>query len=233
MKMLLISGSPYARKVRIILRELEVECELNMLSTYPPTEDEVGCYNPSLRIPTLIDGKEEIFESDLIVEYVLETYGHRSGAHQAKVPFLPQRYKQETKWIDLKRSAIVETLIDTMVNAAYLNWCGLTETRRNLMGFSLESRWEQRIARCLDWLEEQATPDGFSPGFLTLQDIEFICAVEWTDARMQYPWREGRPTLAALVDSFADRPSFAESQFPPMPDFLMPALEEQGKTSSG
>lgn len=225
MELILIPGSPYARKVRIVATELGLSFDLRMLERYPPTVDEVGEHNPALRVPILRDGDMELFESDLIVEYLLQTYGYKPIAPHDP-PFLPAIYREEAQWTDRKRAAIIQTATDTLVNHAYLNWCGLDETRRNLMGFDLAARWEQRIARCLDWLDFEAKPDGFVPGYMTLQDIALVCMLEWTDARMRFPWREGRPNLIALVETFRDRASFADSRFPPMPDFLAPALED-------
>lgn len=226
MKLILIPGSPYARKIRVVMAELEIACELEMLSSYPPTETEVGAVSPALRVPVLLDGEEAIFESDLIIDYLLDIHEDNRPPTDGKRPFLARAWRPDAQWRDRKRGAMINTLTDTLVNVAYLNWCGLAESRRNLMGFDLADRWNMRVARCLDWLEAEATPEGFVPGCLTVQDIALVCALEWTDARMRYPWRDRYPTLQALHATFAERPSFVESRLPPMPEFLMPALEE-------
>lgn len=65
--------SHFSRKVRIVLRELSVECEEsfvpNLLSSDPA--DFAG--NPILRVPVLRDGAIWVIESDQIVRHLLET----------------------------------------------------------------------------------------------------------------------------------------------------------------
>ena len=65
--------SHFSRKVRIVVRELSVECEEsfvpNLLSSDPA--DFGG--NPILRVPVLRDGARWVIESDQIVRHLLET----------------------------------------------------------------------------------------------------------------------------------------------------------------
>ena len=66
--------SHFARKVRILLAELELDHELvwteNLLSEDPA--DFGG--NPILRIPTLVDGDTWVVESDQIARYLVERH---------------------------------------------------------------------------------------------------------------------------------------------------------------
>ena len=211
-KLYLFAGSPYARKVRILLEELGLAYEMEVFGHYPlpPQLSEV---NPNLKIPVLIDGGRELFESGLIASYLLESY-----SCPTEPPGLPPLAASETrpdhKWEDAKTLATLNTLTDSLVQLAYLQWCGLEPAGPNLIGMDFKSRVEQRVNSCLDWLEERATREGFIPGSFSLQDIALICALAWTDARLKHPWR-GRPNLEALFDYHAQRPSLLATPPPP------------------
>lgn len=219
-----IPGSPYARKARVILAELDMPYEERVLRTYPPTKEELGAANPTLRVPVLRDGDIELYESDMIAEYLFRTY---PGVPSGEPPLDRSIFRPEAEWEDRKLLAAIASATDTMVLLAYHAWCGLGETEENLMGFELKSRWEARVHSTLDWLDCMATPDGFVPGHFTLADIAMVCALDWTDARLRFPWRgteRPRSNLEALVSRFIDRDSFQDTAYSPMPDHLAQAL---------
>lgn len=228
-----IPGSPYARKIRVVLAELGVSCEEHLLETYPPTARELGSANPTLRVPVLRDGPLELYESDMISDYLFRTYPNgptsvASDVQNDAPPLERMNYRPDAEWEDRKLLAAIASATDTMVLLAYHAWCGLGETRENVMGFGLKERWETRVHTTLDWLDGVATPEGFTPGRFTLADIAMICALDWTDARLKFPWgAEGRPreNLQALVARFIDRASFRETAYSPMPDHLAKALD--------
>ena len=68
MKLLGVNGSPYVRKVRIVLEEKRIDYDHVLVS---PSSAEVTQANPLSKIPTLIcdDGKP-LFDSSVIVEYL-------------------------------------------------------------------------------------------------------------------------------------------------------------------
>ena len=219
-KLIYIPGSPFARKVRIVLSELQVPHEAVISASYPPTPESLGQDNPTLRVPVFIDGDLALFESDLIVEYLCRSHGASATGDPAFLAMAARSDAEE--WIDRKRSAAIASLTDTLVLLSYLAWCGMAETEENLMGFGLRARWHDRVSSTLDWLESEATSEGFIPGVLSVQDIALVCALDWTDRRLPFPWR-GRPNLEAVVARFADRASFADTQFARMAAHLAPA----------
>ena len=222
-KLIYIPGSPFARKVRIVLAELQVLHDLEISATYPPTPESLDQNNPTLRVPVFSDGDVTLFESDLIIEYLCRTYSGATGS--GSPPFLARAAREGAlEWVDRKRSAAIASLTDTLVLLSYLAWCGMAESEENLMGFGLRDRWRERVSSTLDWLESEATPDGFVPDHLSVQDIALVSALDWTDARLPFPW-QGRPNLEALVAGLQERPSFADTQFAPMGDHLAPAKD--------
>ena len=53
MKLLSSPASPYTRKVRIVLAEKKIECELETVDV-APSENPVNAHNPLGKIPTLL-----------------------------------------------------------------------------------------------------------------------------------------------------------------------------------
>ncbi|MGE4251240.1 MAG: hypothetical protein AB7F09_17780, partial [Parvibaculaceae bacterium] len=117
-------------------------------------------------------------------------------------------------WQDDRMLAVLLAMGDALAALKYQSWAGLRPTGENLLGFDPADRHAERVCRTLDWLEGEATPAGFLPGVLSVQDIALASFTLWTDARGGFPWR-GRPRLEAIVAACAARPSFAQT--PPQP----------------
>src|SRR5688500_20345427 len=70
MKLLASPLSPYTRKVRIVLAEKRIDCELEMVDV-APAENPVNRYNPLGKIPTLVlDDGTALYDSRVIVEFL-------------------------------------------------------------------------------------------------------------------------------------------------------------------
>ncbi len=74
--LLFTTGSPFARAVRIILDELELDYERREEITTPTVEQRAAA-TPSLQVPTFWDGDVHLWESGLIAEYLLRTYPYQ------------------------------------------------------------------------------------------------------------------------------------------------------------
>jgi glutathione S-transferase len=95
----------------------------------------------------------------------------------------------------------LETLTDSIMNLRQMKMSGL-----ELEQVTYLRRQRDRIDRCLDWLNAQATVDGFAPGWFSIMDLNLICALGNVDNHRSFEWR-GRSTLEALVARYAGRPS--------------------------
>ena len=70
MKLLSSPASPYTRKVRIVLTEKKIECELETVDV-APAENPVNAHNPLGKIPTLLlDDGSALYDSRVIVEFL-------------------------------------------------------------------------------------------------------------------------------------------------------------------
>src|SRR5919106_3515232 len=70
MKLLSSLASPYTRKVRIVLAEKKIECDLEPVDVQP-VENPVNSHNPLGKIPTLVlDDGTALYDSRVIVEFL-------------------------------------------------------------------------------------------------------------------------------------------------------------------
>ncbi|HZI84401.1 MAG TPA: glutathione S-transferase N-terminal domain-containing protein, partial [Casimicrobiaceae bacterium] len=70
MKLIASLTSPYARKVRIVLAEKKIECDLVEDSPWAP-DTSVPDYNPLGKVPVLVlDDGTNLFDSRVIVQYL-------------------------------------------------------------------------------------------------------------------------------------------------------------------
>src|SRR5215208_2874354 len=70
MKLLGSPASPYTRKVRIVLTEKKIDCEMEMVDVNP-VDNPVNRHNPLGKIPTLLlDDGTALYDSRVIAEFL-------------------------------------------------------------------------------------------------------------------------------------------------------------------
>jgi glutathione S-transferase len=70
MKLLASLPSPYTRKVRVVLAEKRIECELEVVDVQP-VDNAVNPHNPLGKVPTLVlDDGTALYDSRVIVEFL-------------------------------------------------------------------------------------------------------------------------------------------------------------------
>jgi glutathione S-transferase len=202
MKLIGSTGSPYVRKVRVVLAEKKLEFRLELDNVWSG-DALIGASNPLGKVPCLVmEGGEAMFDSRVIVEYLdtLSPVGR----------LIPQggRERAEVKtW---------EALADGVLDAAVL--------------VRLENVFEGRspAQRSPAWIERQmakvraglaAMDKGlgdkpFCCGIhLSLADVAVGCALDWLSFRFpELDWRTPHANLARLMDKLAQRPSFQGTQ---------------------
>lgn len=209
LKLLYTLGSPYSRKIRIVLAEKGLDYEKDVGSASKRPLDIFASQNPNLAVPVLIDGDTTIFESNLIIEYLLSKY--RDASSSEEPPLANRLTRPEHHWEDLKTLAILEAMADIVVNMRFFKSSGV-----HVEDVAYGRRQKVRFSSCLDWLEKRATPDGFIPGVFSIQDINLICPLGYLDARGEIlqgvlDWR-GRRNLEAIVSSAERRASVASTK---------------------
>ena len=194
MQLFYSSGSPYARAVRIALRETGLLDRVEEReTTLRDPKAVVLPHSPVGRVPTLVlaDGTV-LTETALLLPY-LDTLG---GAY----PLLPPA--------TLSRFGQVLGLLEGM--AVWNRELRRPEHERSPGVIALETI---RVNRVADTLEAQGW---VAPDQPDAADILLGCALGYAERRHRaWRWRDDRPVLTRFFDSLAERPSF-QATVPPL-----------------
>lgn len=201
------SGSPFGRVVRIVLAEkgLPFVRQESVVARDIPASLEIA---PTLQIPTLVDAGLKLWDSAVIVEYLLSAYANPANpADQA--PLAADYVRHAHRWHDKLTHATLQTLGEAIVTLSQLERTGL---RHEDNAFTL--RCAARIQTLLDWCEHQlshAAP-GFVADVVSAQDIMLACCCQLLDRRsLRIGWNTAqRPRLRRLIASLAQRASFQQ-----------------------
>ena len=201
MRTLLFSnGSPFARRVRIVLAEKTLAYEPDILDALRPVDD-IRPINPALQVPVLQDDGRTLWGSDLILEYLIETYPDSPGTDATR-PLADRFTRPDRRWEDGLILTTIGALADSLVNVR------LVQGGAGDVSLPYMDRQITRINACMDWLEERATPEGFWPGTFSIMDISLLCPLMYGEERGVFHHRTGQwPTIAAMIDALSDRPS--------------------------
>jgi glutathione S-transferase len=198
MKLYWSPNSPYARKVVVVTKEMQIDDSVEMIETsaIPTQANEVlSALNPLTRIPTLqLKTGEILFDSSAICDYLNEFSD--GGLLPEPGPTRRQVLKLELYGVDIMDRAVVcrqETL-----RPESLRWSGWVDAQFD------------RIGKVLDTLNANVPPLNPDLGTITIG-----CALEYLDFRFRdRPWRWERPKLSAWHEQFALRPSMASTKHP-------------------
>ncbi len=194
MKLFYASGSPYARIVRVVVRELGLVAGVEEIEvTLRDPNSSLLPYNPGGKVPTLqLDDGTLLNESLLVLAY-LDT------AHSGR------------KLLPLDGSDGWKTLSE--LGRAYAFLDAVTVWNRELrFGQSAPgviALEKERADRAADALESEIGQGGYA-GPLSASQIVLAAALENFARRHKvWDWRSGRPRLSRFLDEIAARPSFA------------------------
>lgn len=209
-------GSFFSRKVRIVLAEKGLPFETKVEGTSRNRSAETfAAINPVLKVPVLIDGDLTLFESDVIIDYLLRTY--RGNAPDISGPPLASELTRPAhQWEDAKTLVVLNDAADTMLNMRYWKANGV-----DVEALDYGRKQQSRFHLCLDWLEQRAATEGFVPAIFSIQDVGLICMLDYIDARGEYlngilEWR-GRPRIEAIVARYRERESVKSTMPGPAP----------------
>jgi len=193
MKLYSSPASPFARKCRVVARELGIELEV--IDIDPWTNEEFRRINPLSKIPTLVlDDGSVLYDSRVICDYLNE---FKSGH------FVPAQSMWRTgagRWRALSLQAIGDGIADAALIC--VRESKLSEERRN--GDNV-ARAMAAIIASLDMLERVAGKFAEHP---TIGEVAVGCALGYLDFRLSHlGWRATRPKLAAWYEQFAKYPS--------------------------
>jgi glutathione S-transferase len=195
-------NSPYARKARIIIQELDLEPCVKQTAVALPADARLRAINPLGKIPALLlDDGSVIYDSPVICEY-LDDLGQ--GKFFPRAGFFREA---QGRWRALTLQALGDGLADAVVR------------RTQEMRLDDDKRSAEVIRRQTTAIEAAfAVADRAVPKFPaepTIGEIAIACAIGYLDLRAPFDgWRERYPQLAQWLEIFSQRPS-AQATKPP------------------
>jgi glutathione S-transferase len=198
MKLYMSPASPFARKARIIIRELDLTRLVEEIPTNPAASDELRKTNPLGKIPAMVlDDGSTLIDSKVICEYLNELGGGKF------FPGMSVWRSATGRWRALTLQALGDSIADAAVARIY-------EGRRpvELQNQDAIAKYLGVIGRSLDALERARFVE--PP---TIGEIAVACAIGYLDFReVATGWRETRPNLAAWYETFCKYPAMQETR---------------------
>ena len=199
MKLLSAPASPFARKVRIVLAEKRIECDIATVDVQPQ-ENEVNAHNPLGKIPTLVlDDGTAIYDSRVIVEFL-----DNMTANSRLIPQDKRERIAVRRW-----EALADGVLDAGLLVRY-------ESLRpqNEQGASWTAKQMARLRRGLAQMAADLGDHAWCQRRrYTLADIALGCCVGWIGFRKPggIDWRADYKNLAKHYDKLMQRPAFADT----------------------
>jgi len=197
MKLIMAEASPFARKVRVLLRETnqlkDVE-ELSIATSPFQVNEQAKAANPTGRIPSLLraDGPA-LYDSRVITRYL-----------DAKAA--AGMYPEAKLWDVLTIEATGDSMMDSAVSMSYEL---RLRPQEQVSSEWTDAQWSKVMGGC-DALQSQWMD--LLNGPLTMAHISIACALGYLDLRHDARnWRQGHDALAAWFADFSKRPSFHET----------------------
>lgn len=179
-----VDGSPFARVVRVLVREWDVPTDEVLLPF--PLPEAFFDLSPLGQVPVLVTDNSTIFPTPAIIAHLTE------------------RTKQEA--YDTQLLAAVLSWTDTLVAAFYQEWAGLEPAEgTNSLGFDPASRNLERVSPFLDWVAPRlnlAQPSA--------PEYALACVLWWIESRRPVEWR-GRTKIDTLFAEIEARQSFQDT----------------------
>lgn len=198
MKLIASLTSPYVRKIRIVLAEKKIDCELVLDLPWDPAS-KVSDLNPLGKVPVLVlDDDSTLYDSRVIAEYL-----DMVAPNNRLIPALGRERISVKRW-----EALADGLLDAAVAA-------LLEARRpdGERSQAWIERQRGKIERSLQAMAAELADHPWCHGTgLSLADIAVGCALGYLSFRHpDIHWGAAYPNLLSLYEKLMLRPAFAET----------------------
>jgi glutathione S-transferase len=199
MKLLASLASPYTRKVRIVLAEKKIDCEIELVDVNP-VENVVNAHNPLGKIPALVlDDGTALYDSRVIAEFL-----------DGRSPFgrlIPDDLRDRVavrRW-----EALADGVLDAGLLVRYESMRNATERSKAWSDKQL-ARMKRGMAQMTSELAERAWCHGER---YSLADIAVGCCLGWLGFRKpgDVDWHGEYPALARHYQKLMTRPAFADT----------------------
>jgi len=196
MKLFMSATSPFARKVRVVLREKGLAERIEEVAVTPvESRADLVAVNPLSQIPALVDETETSWTDSGLISAWLD--GQGSG------PALLPPYGEDAYWRVRRVETAASGLFEMMAKIVYEG--RRPESERS--PFWLK-RWEENLLRGFEQADRICPdPHVFDMGGLSLSIAGTFCSFRLPNL----DWRTTAPRVAVLNAAHETRPSFVET----------------------
>jgi glutathione S-transferase len=199
MKLLAAPASPYSRKVRIVLTEKRIECDIERVDVQP-ADNPVNPHNPLGKIPTLVlDDGTALYDSRVIVEFL-----DNASPIARLIPEDNRERVAVRRW-----EALADGVLDAGLLVRYESLRPMNE-----QSAAWVAKQAARMRRGLAQMHEDLGDKPWCQGDrYTLADIALGCCLGWIAFRKPagIDWRADYKGLTRHFDKLMERPAFADT----------------------
>ncbi|HTR88094.1 MAG TPA: glutathione S-transferase family protein [Reyranella sp.] len=203
MKLFVTPASPWVRRVRVCILELDIEDRFEFVQTRWPhawgtqtvrMPDDFVAATPVMRIPALVADDVTLTDSHAICDYLNGTFGdHRLLAVDG-----PARWQ----------ALAINALACSIIEAQIMRRAELLRTGSDKSSDFI-AKMRDREMRCFAALEKELPKFGNA---FDLAQITTAVACGYDEWRYGSDWRSAAPRLAAWYDRMAERPSLKSTE---------------------
>ena len=180
MKLLGSTTSPYVRRTRLLLGDADYE--FVNLDIYGENRDLLRRHNPALKIPMLIDGDQEIYDSRVIARYLSE-----------------QQKRPPLSWDQENQLTLIDAANDSAVVLLLSERSGI-DTKSGAMFYELQRERIMTTLKSLSAMLDAGEFDQWSYPSICLYSL-----IDWIDFRNLLDF-EGVDSLISWRDRMQDQP---------------------------
>ena len=199
MKLIIATPSPFARKVRVVLREKNFAFE--EIIDVPWNKDTLTKdFNPLGKIPILLqEDAEPLYDSTVIVQYL------------ENLKQCPRMFPLDAK--DHIQARLIEATSDGVCDAVVLIYLEHSRSE-NLRSHAWIKRQEKKIFKGIEYLSDNLGNKKYFLGSdFTIAEVSTISCLEYLDLRFpKFDWRTKHPNLENYWQIHKDRKSFLETK---------------------
>src|SRR6476646_500704 len=199
MKLLASLASPYTRKVRVVLVEKKIECDLELVDV-APIDNAVNAHNPLGKVPTLVlDDGTPLYDSRVIVEFL----DARSPINRL-IPDETRDRVAVRRW-----EALADGVLDAGLLVRYETLRDKKERSKAWVDKQV-ARMQRGVAAIAQELEGRNWCHGDRD---SLADIAVGCCLGWLDFRKpgEVDWAKEYPGIERHYRKLMERAAFADT----------------------
>jgi glutathione S-transferase len=205
-----------SQRVLWLLEEMGLPYEIVRYQRDPKTRlapAALKAVHPLGKSPVIVDGDATIAESGAILEYLVETYGARTGHAHLMPPAGTPEHRQCRFWMHYAEGSLmnwlVMKLVFTMIPKQPMPFFARPVAERISQGV-LTGLVDPNVAGAASFIESHlATHAWFSGEQLTIADFQMSFALEALAAR--FDDAAPLPALRAWLDAMRARPAYARA----------------------